>query len=45
MKPEFAKEGVNNFYSNLEDIGISLNNFLQGKPKEGATDVAGAVRR
>jgi phospholipid-binding lipoprotein MlaA len=38
--PGFAKEGVNNFYSNLEDVGISLNNFLQGKPKQGVTDAA-----
>src|SRR5687768_7846224 len=36
--PDFAREGVTNFYSNLEDIGTSLNNFLQGKPKEGLTD-------
>jgi phospholipid-binding lipoprotein MlaA len=36
--PDFAKEGVNNFYGNLEDIGTSLNNLLQGKFKEGASD-------
>jgi phospholipid-binding lipoprotein MlaA len=40
VTPEFAQEGVNNFYSNLEDIGTSLNNFLQGKPKDGASDAA-----
>jgi len=37
--PEFAREGVNNFFGNLEDVGTALNNFLQGKPKEGASDV------
>ena len=37
--PEFAREGVTNFFSNLEDVGTSLNNFLQGKPGEGASDV------
>ena len=37
--PGFAREGVNNFFDNLEDIGTTLNNFLQGKPKEGASDL------
>ena len=36
--PAFAREGVNNFYGNLEDVGTSLNNFLQGKPAEGLSD-------
>jgi phospholipid-binding lipoprotein MlaA len=38
VTPEFAQEGVNNFYANLEDIGTSLNNLLQGKVKQGASD-------
>jgi phospholipid-binding lipoprotein MlaA len=36
--PGFAREGVVNFYSNLEDIATSLNNLLQGKVKDGAGD-------
>lgn len=36
--PGFAREGVNNFFDNLEDVGTSLNNFLQGKAREGAND-------
>ena len=36
--PAFAREGVNNFFDNLEDVGTSINNFLQGKPAEGASD-------
>ncbi|MGZ5048545.1 MAG: MlaA family lipoprotein [Usitatibacter sp.] len=40
VTPAFAQEGVNNFYMNLEDIGTSLNNLLQGKVKEGANDAA-----
>jgi phospholipid-binding lipoprotein MlaA len=40
VTPAFAREGVNNFYSNLEDIGTGLNNFLQGKPKDGMNDMA-----
>jgi len=38
VTPAFAQEGVNNFYGNLEDIGTSLNNILQGKVKQGASD-------
>jgi len=37
--PAFAREGVSNFYGNLEDIGTGLNQFLQGKPAEGASDL------
>ena len=36
--PGFAREGVNNFFDNLEDIGTSLNNILQGKPGQGLSD-------
>lgn len=36
--PSFARQGVNNFYGNLEDVATSLNNVLQGKPKEGLSD-------
>src|SRR5438132_13666321 len=36
--PGFAREGVNNFYSNIEDVGTSLNNLLQGKFREGTSD-------
>jgi phospholipid-binding lipoprotein MlaA len=43
VTPAFAQEGVNNFYGNLEDIGTSLNNFMQGKPKQGMNDMARLV--
>jgi phospholipid-binding lipoprotein MlaA len=36
--PGFAREGVNNFYSNIEDVETSLNNLLQGKFREGTSD-------
>lgn len=36
--PAPAREGVNNFFGNLEDVGTSLNNFLQGKPARGFSD-------
>jgi phospholipid-binding lipoprotein MlaA len=38
--PEFVQEGVSNFFGNLEDIGTGLNNLLQGKFADGATDLA-----
>lgn len=37
--PGFAREGVTNFFGNLYDVGTGLNNVLQGKPKEGASDL------
>ena len=41
--PGFAREGVTNFYANLEDVGTSLNNLLQGKFKESASDAGRVV--
>jgi phospholipid-binding lipoprotein MlaA len=38
ITPDFIQQGVNNFFDNLDDIATSLNNFLQGKPKEGLSD-------
>jgi ABC-type transporter lipoprotein component MlaA len=37
--PGFAREGVNNFFDNLEDLNTGLQNILQGKPKEGLGDL------
>src|SRR6187401_2476971 len=36
--PAPAREGVSNFLENLDDIGTSLNNFLQGKGAQGFSD-------
>ena len=36
--PAFAREGVNNFFDNLEDLNTSLQNILQGKVREGISD-------
>jgi phospholipid-binding lipoprotein MlaA len=41
--PPPAREGVNNFFGNLEDVGTSLNNFLQGKPAQGFSDAGRIV--
>ncbi|APV50877.1 ABC transporter [Betaproteobacteria bacterium GR16-43] len=37
--PKPARTGVTNFFGNLDDIGTALNNFLQGKASQGASDV------
>lgn len=36
--PAFARTGVTNFFSNLGDIWIGVNNILQGKLGAGASD-------
>ena len=36
--PKFVRTGVSNFFSNLEDIWISANDFLQGKFEQGGDD-------
>jgi phospholipid-binding lipoprotein MlaA len=41
--PAPAREGVNNFFSNIEDIGTSVNNVLQGKMTEGINDAGRVV--
>jgi len=43
VTPAFVREGVNDFFGNLEDVGASLNNFLQGKWSEGASDAGRVV--
>ena len=37
--PDFAQEGISNFFGNLQDVGTGLNNLLQGKWAEGASDL------
>jgi phospholipid-binding lipoprotein MlaA len=39
VTPDFFRAGVSNAFSNLGDVAVSLNNFLQGKPREGVSDV------
>ncbi|MGP1675858.1 MAG: MlaA family lipoprotein [Burkholderiales bacterium] len=38
VMPEFARTGVTNFFANLGDIWIGINNILQGKLGTGASD-------
>jgi phospholipid-binding lipoprotein MlaA len=43
VTPAFVREGVNDFFGNLDDVGTSLNNLLQGKWREGASDAGRVV--
>lgn len=36
--PPPAKHGVRNFFSNLDDVTVMVNNVLQGKPADAASD-------
>jgi len=39
VAPDPVKAGVGNFFGNIADIWIAVNNFLQGKPAEGFSDI------
>lgn len=41
--PRFVRSGVRHFFDNLDDVDNSVNNFLQGKPAAGASDLARVV--
>lgn len=38
--PSFVRTGVRNFFSNIDDLFIGVNNLLQGKLIDATTDVA-----
>ena len=40
VTPDVIELGIYNSISNIDDVNISLNNFLQGKFKEGFSDIA-----
>jgi phospholipid-binding lipoprotein MlaA len=37
--PDFVRTGASNFFSNLEDVWIGVNNLLQGKISDGVGDL------
>ncbi|HSN40684.1 MAG TPA: VacJ family lipoprotein [Burkholderiales bacterium] len=37
--PQFVRTGVSNFFSNINDVLIALNDLLQGKVQDAASDV------
>ena len=38
VTPDFAEEGISNFFDNLNEPWNILNNLLQGKPKDAGSD-------
>lgn len=38
--PKPVQQGISNFFGNLDDVFTGVNNVLQGKPTEGASDIA-----
>ena len=40
VTPEFVDQGVSNFFSNLKDISVTVNDLLQFKVKQGGQDAA-----
>jgi phospholipid-binding lipoprotein MlaA len=38
ITPEFVDEGVTNFFSNINDIGVTINDLLQFKMTQGSMD-------
>lgn len=43
VTPNFVQAGVTNFFENIQDLNIGLNNLLQGKFAEGASDLGRLV--
>lgn len=41
--PSFVRSGVTNFFSNVSDVFVAVNNLLQGKPALAVNDVARVV--
>jgi len=41
--PGFVRTGISNFFSNLEDVWVSVNDVLQGKFQEGLEDITRVV--
>ena len=41
--PRPVNNGISNFFSNLGDVWVMINNFLQGKPRNGLSDMSRVV--
>ena len=41
--PGFLRTGISNFFSNLEDVWVSVNDVLQGKFQQGAEDATRVI--
>ena len=38
VTPDFVRTGVSNFFSNISDLAVFVNDLLQGKPMQGLED-------
>lgn len=43
VMPDFAEKGVRNFFENLSDVSVAVNNLLQGKVGDAFSDVGRVV--
>lgn len=43
IMPDFAEQGVHNFFENIGDVKTFINNVLQGKPKEASDDLGRVI--
>src|SRR5258705_8191457 len=41
--PEIVRTGISNFFSNINDVIVALNNLLQGKFEQAVSDVVRVV--
>jgi phospholipid-binding lipoprotein MlaA len=41
--PSVVRSAIGNFFGNIGDVWTAANNYLQGKPKDGTTDVVRVV--
>lgn len=39
ITPDFFRSGVSNAFTNVGDVAVGINNLLQGKPTDAATDI------
>lgn len=39
IAPDFVETGVRNFFENIDDVSVAVNNLLQGKVSNSASDV------
>lgn len=43
ITPDFVEQGVRNVFSNIDDVSVAVNNFLQGKFGDALSDVGRIV--
>ena len=43
VTPSFFRAAVGNFFANIGDVWTAVNNYLQGKPRDGTTDLTRVI--